>query len=372
MRVLGDFDIDARPDISIRTARAGDRLLLCSDGLCGVLEDSTIEETMLHFTDPEECTQKLVSMALRAGSTDNVSAVIADATLALNADGFDLPHQTPIVGGAASATLEAVADIIHEPVVSAPPLISTSSPAERAAALIASSKTHPDSEDEQPNQTVGQPSDVREEAGERTTPDTGEIPVVQKQDGNYSADPNDPEVARAIHQEQLDQKKQARTKRFHGRVAAAITAVVVLVALCGGAWGAYAWSQNQYYLAADEGKVAIYQGVPTNIFGLQLSHPIEQTSMHISDLPEQWRNQLKQGIPADSYSDAQAHVDLIEDQFNQMQQEQEAKKKAAEEERKRLEEQAGKSKSSPSPSPSASTGSSSSPSPSKKASQEDS
>ncbi len=73
-------------------------------------------------------------MALRAGSTDNVSAVIADATLALNADGFDLPHQTPIVGGAASATLEAVADIIHEPVVSAPPLISTSSPAERAAA----------------------------------------------------------------------------------------------------------------------------------------------------------------------------------------------------------------------------------------------
>ena len=140
MRVLGDFDIDARPDISIRTARAGDRLLLCSDGLCGVLEDSTIEETMLHFTDPEECAQKLVSMALRAGSTDNVSAVIADATLALNADGFDLPHQTPIVGGAASATLEAVADIIHEPVVSAPPLISTSSPAERAAALIASRK----------------------------------------------------------------------------------------------------------------------------------------------------------------------------------------------------------------------------------------
>lgn len=360
MRVLGDFDIDARPDISIRTARAGDRLLLCSDGLCGVLEDSTIEETMLHFTDPEECAQKLVSMALRAGSTDNVSAVIADATLALNADGFDLPHQTPIVGGAASATLEAVADIIHEPVVSAPPLISTSSPAERAAALIASRKPRTEGEDEQLSQTVGQPSDVREETGERTTPDTGEIPVVQKQDGNYSADPNDPEVARAIHQEQLDQKKQARTKRFHGRVAAVITAVVVLVALCGGAWGAYAWSQNQYYLAADEGKVAIYQGVPTNIFGLQLSHPIEQTSMHISELPEQWRNQLEQGIPADSYSDAQAHVDLIEDQFNQMQQEQEARKKAAEEERKRLEEQAKKSKSSPSPSPS------------KKASQEDS
>ena len=91
MRVLGDFDIDAHPDISIRRAEAGDRLLLCSDGLCGVLEDSTIEETLSHFTDPEECAQTLVSMALKAGSTDNVSAVIADSTIALDADSFDLP-----------------------------------------------------------------------------------------------------------------------------------------------------------------------------------------------------------------------------------------------------------------------------------------
>ena len=138
MRVLGDFDIDAHPDISIRRAEAGDRLLLCSDGLCGVLEDSTIEETLSHVTDPEECAQTLVSMALKAGSTDNVSAVIADSTIALDADSFDLPHQTPLIGGAASATLEPIADIIHEPVASAPALITRSSPAERAAALIAS------------------------------------------------------------------------------------------------------------------------------------------------------------------------------------------------------------------------------------------
>ena len=59
-------------------------------------------------------------MALRAGSTDNVTAVIADATLALDADAFDLPHQTPLVGGAASASLEPIADIINEP-VSPPP-----------------------------------------------------------------------------------------------------------------------------------------------------------------------------------------------------------------------------------------------------------
>lgn len=109
MRVLGDFDIDPRPDISVRRAHPADRWLLCSDGLCGVLEDSTIEETMTTLSDQGECAQRLVQMALRAGSTDNVTAVIADATLALDADAFDLPHQTPLVGGAASRNLEPIA-----------------------------------------------------------------------------------------------------------------------------------------------------------------------------------------------------------------------------------------------------------------------
>lgn len=122
MRVLGDFDIDPRPDISIRRAHPADRWLLCSDGLCGVLEDSTIEETMTTLSDQGECAQRLVQMALRAGSTDNVTAVIADATLALDADAFDLPHQTPLVGGAASRNLEPIADIVNEPVATAPAL----------------------------------------------------------------------------------------------------------------------------------------------------------------------------------------------------------------------------------------------------------
>ena len=68
MRVLGDFDIDPRPDISIRRAHPADRWLLCSDGLCGVLEDSTIEETMTTLSDQGECAQRLVQMALRAAA----------------------------------------------------------------------------------------------------------------------------------------------------------------------------------------------------------------------------------------------------------------------------------------------------------------
>ena len=204
MRVLGDFDIDPRPDISVRRAHPADRWLLCSDGLCGVLEDSTIEETMTTLSDQGECAQRLVQMALRAGSTDNVTAVIADATLALDADAFDLPHQTPLVGGAASRNLEPIADIVNEPVATAPALREDDSPAQRAAALIQPASAH-EAETAQttakPSSTrVVQPSTVREETGERANPDTGEIPVVQKPDGRLSADPNDPDVAKAIRE----------------------------------------------------------------------------------------------------------------------------------------------------------------------------
>ena len=67
MRVLGDFDIAPRPDISIRAAKPADRWLLCSDGLCGVLEDSTIATVMASMPDQNECAQQLVQMALKAG-----------------------------------------------------------------------------------------------------------------------------------------------------------------------------------------------------------------------------------------------------------------------------------------------------------------
>ncbi len=142
MRVLGDFDIDPRPDMAIRLAHPSDRWLLCSDGVCGVLEDSTIQEVMSSVSNQEECAQKLVSMALKAGSTDNATAVIADATLALDADAFDLPHQTPLIGGAASKDLESIADIVNKAVSSTPMLREgKNSPAQRAHALIQDGET---------------------------------------------------------------------------------------------------------------------------------------------------------------------------------------------------------------------------------------
>ena len=308
MRVLGDFDIDPRPDIAIRAARPGDRWLLCSDGLCGVLEDSTIEQILTDTASLEDCAQILVSLALKAGSTDNVTAVVADATLCLDSSSFEGPGQTPLIGGAASATLEPIADIVNEPVTSAPSLrANNESPAQRAAALAQDDKS---AASEAPR--IAQPSAVREKSGERTNLDTSEIPVVQKRDGRLTADPNDPDVAKAIRNEQLRQRQTTRRRRRRIRLTIAAITVLVLALLAAGGAAAYRWSQSSYYLGEDNGVVTIYQGVPTNIFGLSLSHEIERTDILVSSLPDGWRDQLDNGITMDTLDEAKQHAKLIE------------------------------------------------------------
>ncbi|WP_278235920.1 PP2C family serine/threonine-protein phosphatase [Isoptericola sp. AK164] len=78
MRVLGDFDVDLTPDMSIREARAGDRWLLCSDGLSGFVPVDQITEVLGECESPDEAADLLITLAMTAGSTDNITVVVAD------------------------------------------------------------------------------------------------------------------------------------------------------------------------------------------------------------------------------------------------------------------------------------------------------
>nr|WP_063746826.1 PP2C family serine/threonine-protein phosphatase [Catenuloplanes japonicus] len=57
---------------------AGDRWLLCSDGLSGVVSLETMNETMLEYPDMQECAKRLIDLALRAGGPDNITVVLVD------------------------------------------------------------------------------------------------------------------------------------------------------------------------------------------------------------------------------------------------------------------------------------------------------
>ncbi len=98
MRVLSDVIDDVEPDLSMREAKIGDRYLLCSDGLSGVVSFDTIQDTMAAGKDPAPTCEQLVQLALRGGAPDNVTCIVADIV-----DAVGTPTETvPVVVGAAS------------------------------------------------------------------------------------------------------------------------------------------------------------------------------------------------------------------------------------------------------------------------------
>lgn len=87
---------EVEPDVSMREARAGDRYLLCTDGLSDVVTAETIAET-LRAGDPQECADRLVELALRGGGPDNVTVIVADVVSARVGDYLD---DLPVIAGA--------------------------------------------------------------------------------------------------------------------------------------------------------------------------------------------------------------------------------------------------------------------------------
>jgi PPM family protein phosphatase len=66
------------PDVRLQDARAGDRYLLCSDGLHRVLDDDTLRSVLTTVAEPEDAVGRLVELANEGGGPDNVSCVVAD------------------------------------------------------------------------------------------------------------------------------------------------------------------------------------------------------------------------------------------------------------------------------------------------------
>ena len=78
-RALGS-DPRTQPDLFEINVEAGDRLLLCSDGLSTMLEDREIEKILVSATDPQRCAAQLVNEANGRGGYDNVTVIVVDVT----------------------------------------------------------------------------------------------------------------------------------------------------------------------------------------------------------------------------------------------------------------------------------------------------
>lgn len=102
MRALGDTEGEVELDESVREAVVGDRWLLCSDGLFGVVSNETIAHTLLHYANLEKCADRLIKLALAAGAPDNVTVVLADILDGRDVTAATAPSTTPVVVGSAS------------------------------------------------------------------------------------------------------------------------------------------------------------------------------------------------------------------------------------------------------------------------------
>ena len=88
---------------------------------------------------------------------------------------------------------------------------------------------------------------------------------------------------------------------------AAVLVLVALIVGAGSAW-AYSWSQKQYFVAAQDGKVAIFKGVQADIPGITLQHVEQVTDVELATLPAFRRQQVEAGIEASSKADAEKTV----------------------------------------------------------------
>lgn len=76
-RAIGS-DPHMQPDLYELNVETGDRLLLCSDGICGMIEDHEIASIMRQASSAQSCADQLVEAALAAGGFDNATAVVVD------------------------------------------------------------------------------------------------------------------------------------------------------------------------------------------------------------------------------------------------------------------------------------------------------
>ncbi|WP_062137886.1 PP2C family protein-serine/threonine phosphatase [Demequina aestuarii] len=238
LRVLGDVDADVPVDISVRETRAGDRWLLCSDGLSGVVSRDTLHKTLVEVADPADCADALVSLALSAGAPDNVTCIVADVVdIDASPDGVGPPTASQIVGSAARDR--------HRP-----------SAAGRSAAGKAARLSTPDEVD--------------------------------------------------------DDEEPSRASRVWSRARPWLLPLAALLVVIGGAWGAYAWTQTQYYVGASDHEVAIYRGIPQELPIVALQTLVETTGIPLEDLAPYQQQRIDDTIRADSLDGARAIVEALE------------------------------------------------------------
>lgn len=272
MRALGSGE-RVEPDLSIREVRVGDRYMICSDGLSGVVSHQTLEDTLAGYQAPHETVQELIQLALRGGGPDNITCIVADVLD--TDDGDTLASQlndTPVVVGAVAENQLPLSDARH-----------LQTPAGRAAELGRTPQS-------------GAPS------GAFGPPGSG---------GAVPGAAGGPLGSFGEH-EGADSAKPAR-RSWVKRTVVGVVALAVLAG--GGFYFLYSWAQTQYYVGVHGDHVAVYRGIDQKLAWISLSKlHTDRDDIKLQYLPQFEQKQLRSTIAFDSLKQANERVTQLSEQ----------------------------------------------------------
>lgn len=244
MRVLGDVEENPEIDVEVFDAVAGDRWLICSDGLSGVVPERVMNDLLVSKASANEVTELLVLETLEHGAYDNVTVLLIDIQEAASANDF-VPQPT-FVGSAEN------------------PVVFVENKGKSALRFL--------------NPKLLQQLLLHE--------------------------PTDSEFARESD-EYLDYiLGQTRRRIRRRRIRQTAVWLLVFIVLGGGLALGYNYTQTRYYVGEYEGNIAIYQGIRESLGPIKFSHLYSKTSYTIDELTEFNRELVLQTVPANDYLDA--------------------------------------------------------------------
>lgn len=253
MRVLGDVSGNLDVDFSIVDTLPGDRWLICSDGLSGVVPDEVTNRILNSKIAPQEATELLIGEAREFGGPDNITAVLCDVVR----EDFETDFE-PFAQFVGSASNEVVIE-------------------ERKGAKIL---------------RLFSPRSLMELLGT----------------------PEDPTEFAPESEELLEKILSETRRKIRFKTIRVVLSWLLLAGVLGGiGYAAYSYTQTRFYVDIYQNKVTIFQGIRESLGPWKFSEPYFVSDIQLDELPAFQKTLVERSISAEDLEDAERILRQLED-----------------------------------------------------------